>query len=73
MFIATTLPGMQVYTANSLDENDTKGGVHRGRHSAICLETQHFPDAVNRKEFPSPVVKVGEPYDAITEYTFFNF
>ncbi len=73
MFIATTLPGMQVYTANSLDEDGAKGGVYRGRHSAVCLETQHFPDAVNRKEFPSSVVKVGEPYDAITEYTFFNF
>lgn len=73
MFVSTTSPGMQVYTANNLDEPDAKGGKHRGRHSAICLETQFFPDAVNNDGFPSPVVKVGEAYDAVTEYTFFNF
>lgn len=44
--ITSTLPGVQVYTANhlSLDENDFPYTQHNG----ICFETQYYPDACNK-------------------------
>jgi aldose 1-epimerase len=46
----TDRPGVQVYNAIHLD------------HSALCLEDQMFPDAVNRPEFPSIIVTPDKPY-----------
>ena len=56
----TDLPGMQLYTANSLGEFTGKGGKKMGPHQAFCLETQLFPDALNHYGFPSPILHAGE-------------
>lgn len=67
----TDLPGMQFYTANFLtDELPGKGGAVYGKRRAFCFETQHFPDAVNKPQFPSPVLKAGEEYQTTTIYKF---
>lgn len=66
----TDQPGIQLYTANSLEEDTFKDGVTCGKHSAFCLETQNFPDAVNFAQFPSPILKAGEKYEHNTEYKF---
>lgn len=58
----TNAPGMQFYTANYVDGIVGKGGAVYGKHSASCLETQGFPNAVNQPNFPSVVVKPGEKY-----------
>ncbi|MDX1680162.1 MAG: aldose epimerase family protein, partial [Akkermansiaceae bacterium] len=56
--VFTDQPGIQFYAANFLDGSDQgKGGVAYGRHSALCLETQNFPDAPNQPSFPSPVLR----------------
>jgi aldose 1-epimerase len=71
MEVHTTCPGLQLYTGNMLD--GTLGGRGRstyGRHRALCLETQRFPDAPNRPSFPSPVLDPGQSYEAVTEYRF---
>ena len=70
MRCTTSLEGIQVYTAGFLSERKGKGGAFYGKHHAMCLETQHFPDAVNRPNFPSPVLKAGEEYNEWTEYSF---
>lgn len=57
----TTEPGLQVYTSNAL-------GAPFHRHSAVCLETQNFPDAPNRSAYPSPVLRPGETYRSVTEF-----
>lgn len=45
----TTQPGVQFYTANFLDGSlKGKGGAVYPKHSAFCLETQAWPDAVNK-------------------------
>ena len=69
----TDLPGIQLYTANFLnDPVPGKGGVrYEGRH-AFCFETQHFPDACHKPEFPSPILKAGEVYDTTTVYRFYT-
>jgi len=71
MEVKTTEPGIQVYTANSLTENDKgKGGKTYGPRSSICLETQHFPDSPNHPNFPITVLNPGEEYISTTIYKF---
>lgn len=72
MEIATTQPGLQVYTGNVLTARRGKGGAAYGVHHAVCLETQHFPNSMNLSQFPSVVLRRGERYDETTAYTFGN-
>ncbi len=71
MEVYTDLPGMQFYTANFLkDDLAGKGGVHYDRRHAFCFETQYYPDACHKPEFPSPMLKAGEEYRTRTVYKF---
>ena len=70
MTVRTNLPGVQVYTSNFLDHEPGKGGAVYGFRDAICFETQYFPDAVNKENFPGGVLKAGEKYQSRTSYTF---
>ena len=71
MEVHTTEPGVQFYTANFLDGTLTgKNGVVYRRHSGFCLETQHFPDAVNQPAFPSIIVRPGQTYRTTTAFKF---
>lgn len=71
MEVFTDKPGMQLYTANYLDGTDVgKGGVHLDQYSALCLETQYFPDSVHHSNFPSPFYRAGEQYRFTTRYRF---
>ena len=38
----------------------------------VCLETQHFPDSPNHKEFPDTILNPGEEYNQKTIYSFEN-
>ncbi|MGW0572079.1 MULTISPECIES: aldose epimerase family protein [Streptomyces] len=69
--VATTEPGMQLYTGNFLDGTlvGTGGRAYR-QGDAVCLETQHFPDSPNRPEFPSTVLRPGETYRSTTVHSF---
>lgn len=66
----TDLPGVQIYTANSLEEEAGKGGVRLYPHQGFCMETQFFPDSPNQPAFPSAVLKAGETFHAVTEFRF---
>ncbi|KAM9803824.1 galactose mutarotase [Neosynchiropus ocellatus] len=69
--VTTTQPGLQLYTANVLDGSLVgKCGRRYGKHSAICLETQNWPDAVNQASFPDALLRPGEEYRHVTRYTF---
>jgi galactose mutarotase-like enzyme len=46
------------------------GGVKLPRHGAFSLETQNFPDAVNKPQFPKSVWRPGETYDTTTVFRF---
>lgn len=69
MEVYTDRPGVQVYSANFTDETG-KGGVHYTPRSGLCLETQFFPDCVNKPQFPSCTLKAGEVYESRTVYAF---
>lgn len=67
----TTLPGVQFYTANYLEDGRRgKGGAVYGPRHAFCLETQFFPDSPNHPAFPSCILRAGERYDHTTCYRF---
>lgn len=69
MEVYTDRPGVQFYSGNYLDKMG-KGGVHYTRRGGVCLETQCFPDAVNKPHWQQPFVKAGEVFRSITEYRF---
>lgn len=70
MEVYTDLPGIQFYTANFLKDAAGKGGVvYQPRHG-YCFETQYFPDAINKPQFDSPILKAGEEYKTTTIYRF---
>lgn len=61
--VATTEPGVQLYTAEHLSGPFAPG-------DGIALETQHFPDSPNHPNFPSTVLRPGETYRSTTVYSF---
>ena len=71
MEVFTTEPGVQLYTANHLDGTIVgTGGVKYPRFGAFCLETQHFPDSINKPNFPSVVLRPGQTFSSTTIYKF---
>ena len=70
MEIFTDLEGMQMYTANNMNVPAGKNGSKYSAHSAVCFETQHFPDCLNKKNFKTAVVRAGETYETKTSYRF---
>lgn len=68
--IKTTQPAVQFYTGNGLNGQAGKGGKTYPRRSAVCLETQHYPDSVNHPEFPTTILRPGEVYlhEAVYEF-----
>lgn len=69
--LSTTEPGIQVYTGNFLNGSFVgKKGVAFDKKSAICLETQHFPDAINLPEFDTVILLPGEVFESKTQFMF---
>lgn len=66
----TTLPGAQFYAGNFIKEQQGKDGAVYGPRMGLCLETQYFPDSVNKPEFPSCIFGEGREYDSVTVYQF---
>lgn len=69
--VYTSELGMQLYCGNFLDGSITgkQGVVYKHRYG-FCLETEHFPDSPNQKQFPSTELKPGETYRSTTKYVF---
>jgi aldose 1-epimerase len=58
MEMRTTEPAVQLYTGNHL------------KHGGFCLETQHYPDSVNRPDFPSTILRPGKTFKSTTTFAF---
>lgn len=72
MSVSTTLPGLQFYDGNNLNIPSSYGKDQTAymECAGLCLETQHFPDAVNQQAFPSPLLLPGARYEHSTTYSF---
>jgi aldose 1-epimerase len=69
--VATTQGALQLYTGNTLDGTlvGPSGRIYRSG-DGVCFETQGFPDAPNRPDFPSTVLRPGEMFAATTTFRF---
>lgn len=71
MEVFTTEPGIQLYVGNFLDGKlKGKKGVAYPFRGTIVMETQHYPNSPNQKEYPSVIVKPGETYKSACIYKF---
>ena len=68
MKMYTNQPCVQLYTGNFLEDDGFpfKGGCIKKKQMALCLETQHMPDAINQPTFTDVTLNVGETYDYTT-------
>lgn len=64
--VMTNTPGTQIYTGYYIPEINGKFGSYAG----VAIETQFYPDSINRPEFPSVVLKEGEKFDKTTVFKF---
>jgi len=72
MEVYTSEPGVQFYSGNFLDGTLTgKDGAVYDIHSGFCLETQHYPDSINKPDWPSVVLRPGETYNHVMVHKFF--
>lgn len=70
MAVSTDCPAVQLYSGNGLYEKDGKDGVSYGDRSGVCLETQYYPDSVNKPQWAQPFTPAGERYHSETTFTF---
>lgn len=68
--VLTTQPGIQLYTGRWIPELTIDGKTKFGRYTGLALETQHYPDSVNKPSFPTVVLKPGEKLKETTIYKF---
>lgn len=68
MNVFTDMPGVQFYTGNFL-KGEVAKSVYNKR-AGFCLETQFFPDAINRDDCEKPILKAGEKFYSQTLYSF---
>ena len=64
MEVLTTEPGIQFYSGNFLFKTAFP------QRSALCLETQHFPDSPNQPSFPTTTLRPGQVFRSRTIYRF---
>ena len=71
MEVSTDQPGMQFYSTNFLSNQDIgKSGKRYTARSAICLETQHYPNSPNQPNFPSVLLEPSKEFHSTTSYAF---
>lgn len=74
--VYTNEPGIQVYTGNFLDGSLTgKNGINYKKQTAICLESQKYPDSPNKFQLPgwetsNPWLNPGETYKSYCKFKF---
>jgi aldose 1-epimerase len=69
--VVTTESHLQLYTGSALNGAwFGKSGKPYGRHSGVCLETQGYPDGVNRPDIDDIILRPGEKYHRSTAYVF---
>ena len=72
--VSTNLPGFQFYSANHLGKTSQPNGKNGSRYekrSALCIEPQFFPNAINIENFKEKgILKQGEEFKREIVYSF---
>ena len=71
MTMTTTLPCIQVYTANFLSGGcNGKGGKPYENRDGVALEAQFLPNSIHIEKEPKVILRKGGEYEAVTTYRF---
>ncbi|MDA3931044.1 MAG: galactose mutarotase [Prolixibacteraceae bacterium] len=71
MDVLSDQPGLQFYGGNFLTGKEIgKAGKAYPFRSALCLETQHYPDSPNQAHFPTTTLLPGDIYKHVCIYKF---
>lgn len=71
--VTTTQPGVQIYTGNWLSGCPAGKNGHRYEdYDGVAIECQNFPDAPNKPEYPSPVLRPDETYQQAIIFAFYT-
>lgn len=70
MEVYTDLPGVQLYTGNSIAPEFGKQDALYIRRGGFCLETQFFPNSANDVNFIKPKVQPDKPFTSTTVFKF---
>lgn len=70
MTTLTTMPGVQLYTGGSLSKMTGYKGKEYDKFYGFCLETQQYPDAPNKPDFPSCIIEANKEVTSNTIYEF---
>ena len=73
MDVTSTQPGVQLYTGNFLKDQTGRKGVVYQKHHGFCVETQAFPDAVNKSNFPPAILTPDAFYRESAVFRFSTF
>lgn len=69
--IGTTQPAAHVYTGNWLSGSPkSKSGREYKDYDGVAIECQGMPDAPNKPEFPSQILRPGEKYEETIRFSF---
>ncbi|MDU0356461.1 aldose epimerase family protein, partial [Paraglaciecola aquimarina] len=60
MDVFTSMPGMQIFTANHFKDMPGKSAAIYQANQGVCFESQFYPDSPNQPHFPSPILKANE-------------
>jgi aldose 1-epimerase len=66
-------PGVQFYTGNFLNDVPGKRSTVYPKHGGLCLETQKFPDAINKEGapgWPTAILRPGQVYRHVMVHRF---
>ena len=69
--LETDQPAVQLYCGGGLAGLKGRNGRVYKPFAGFCLETQHFPDSPNHKEFPDTILRAGTIFHSRTKYSFF--
>lgn len=71
MTVFTDQPGVQLYTGNWMTGNFSgKNGQRYPAQSAVCFETQHYPDSIHNSEYPSIILQPENKFESKTAFKF---
>ncbi len=70
MTCETDQPGLQLYVPADAPAEHGRNGRRYPAYGSVCLETQHFPDAIHHPAFPSIVLTPEHPFYSETTYRF---
>ena len=68
MKIFSNQPGLQLYTGHKLNFKSKRKKL--SFFQGLCLETQHFPNSPNQKNFPTTLALPNKKYRLFTKYKF---